>query len=120
MLEQYDSSEMSSRSDRWLQGGDGTLSRVGPDHLPVCYGDGQNWYESPWMMMFSEEILICGESREQVEENMERFRYVVERRGMEGSHSKTDYVCVNKREASGLVKVHGIYPESGLTRSSVW
>ncbi|KAK3562708.1 hypothetical protein QTP86_005608 [Hemibagrus guttatus] len=38
--------------------------------------------ESPWTMMFADGIVICSESREQVEENLERWRFVLERRGM--------------------------------------
>ncbi|KAK3532715.1 hypothetical protein QTP86_028084, partial [Hemibagrus guttatus] len=38
--------------------------------------------ESPWTMMFADDIVICSESREQVEENMERWRFALERRGM--------------------------------------
>ncbi|KAK3565642.1 hypothetical protein QTP86_012966 [Hemibagrus guttatus] len=38
--------------------------------------------ESPWTMMFVDDIVICSESREQVEENLERWRFALERRGM--------------------------------------
>ncbi|KAK3508161.1 hypothetical protein QTP70_015360, partial [Hemibagrus guttatus] len=38
--------------------------------------------ESPWTMMFADDIVICSESREQVEENIERWRFALERRGM--------------------------------------
>ncbi|KAK3550593.1 hypothetical protein QTP70_000682 [Hemibagrus guttatus] len=44
--------------------------------------------ESPWTMMFADDIVICSESREQVEENLERWRFALERRGMKVSHRK--------------------------------
>ncbi|KAK3548065.1 hypothetical protein QTP70_004495 [Hemibagrus guttatus] len=47
------------------------------------------------------------ESREQVEENLERWRFVLERRGMKVSRSKTEYMCVNEREGSGTVRLQG-------------
>ncbi|KAK3561400.1 hypothetical protein QTP86_000596 [Hemibagrus guttatus] len=63
--------------------------------------------ESPWTMMFAEDIVICSESREQVEENLERWRFALERRGMKVSRSKTEYMCVNEREGSGTVRLQG-------------
>ncbi|KAK3524342.1 hypothetical protein QTP70_028051 [Hemibagrus guttatus] len=44
---------------------------------------------------------------EQVEENLERWRFVLERRGMKVSRSKTEYMCVNEREGSGTVRLQG-------------
>ncbi|KAK3565332.1 hypothetical protein QTP86_006197 [Hemibagrus guttatus] len=63
--------------------------------------------ESPWTMMFADGIVICSESREQVEENLERWRFALERRGMKVSRSKTEYMCVNGREGSGTVRLQG-------------
>ncbi|KAK3569543.1 hypothetical protein QTP86_034825 [Hemibagrus guttatus] len=63
--------------------------------------------ESPWTMMFADDIVICSESREQVEENLERWRFALERRGMKVSRSKTEYMCVNEREGSGTVRLQG-------------
>ncbi|KAK3542798.1 hypothetical protein QTP70_002998 [Hemibagrus guttatus] len=63
--------------------------------------------ESPWTMMFADDIVIWSESREQVEENLERWRFALERRGMKVSRSKTEYMCVNEREGSGTVRLQG-------------
>ncbi|KAK3522926.1 hypothetical protein QTP86_009722 [Hemibagrus guttatus] len=63
--------------------------------------------ESPWTMMFADDIVICSESREQVEENLESWRFALERRGMKVSRSKTEYMCVNEREGSGTVRLQG-------------
>ncbi|KAK3574277.1 hypothetical protein QTP86_004371 [Hemibagrus guttatus] len=63
--------------------------------------------ESPWTMMFAGDIVICSESREQVEENLERWRFALEGRGMKVSRSKTEYMCVNEREESGTVRLQG-------------
>ncbi|KAK3513273.1 hypothetical protein QTP70_009811 [Hemibagrus guttatus] len=63
--------------------------------------------ESPWTMTFADDIVICSESREQVEENLERWRFALERRGMKVSRSKTEYMCVNEREGSGTVRLQG-------------
>ncbi|KAK3540238.1 hypothetical protein QTP70_028441 [Hemibagrus guttatus] len=63
--------------------------------------------ESSWTMMFADDIVICSESREQVEENLERWRFALERRGMKVSRSKTEYMCVNERKGSGTVRLQG-------------
>ncbi|KAK3554531.1 hypothetical protein QTP70_024441, partial [Hemibagrus guttatus] len=63
--------------------------------------------ESPWTMMFADDIVVCSESREQVEENLERWRFALERRGMKVSRSKTEYMCVNERKGSGTVRLQG-------------
>ena len=37
---------------------------------------------NPWMTMFADDIVVCSESNEQVEENLERWKDELERRGM--------------------------------------
>ncbi|KAK3523444.1 hypothetical protein QTP86_033619 [Hemibagrus guttatus] len=49
--------------------------------------------ESPWTMMFADDIVICSESREQVEENLERWRFALERRGMKVSRIQSNGEC---------------------------
>ncbi|KAK3508077.1 hypothetical protein QTP70_012391 [Hemibagrus guttatus] len=60
--------------------------------------------ESPWTMMFADDIVICSESREQVEENLERWRFALERRGMKVSGIQSNGECgkeVKKRVQAG-------------------
>ncbi|KAK3560499.1 hypothetical protein QTP86_009653 [Hemibagrus guttatus] len=49
--------------------------------------------ESPWTMMFADDIVICSESRKQVEENLERWRFALERRGMKVSRIQSNGEC---------------------------
>ena len=65
--------------------------------------------EAPWTMMFADDIVICSESKEQVEEKLESWRYALERRGMKVNRRKTEYMCVNDRQdnSSGTVKMQG-------------
>ncbi|KAK3521327.1 hypothetical protein QTP70_003170 [Hemibagrus guttatus] len=60
--------------------------------------------ESPCTMMFADDIVICSESREQVEENLERWRFALERRGMKVSRIQSNGECekeVKKRVQAG-------------------
>ncbi|KAK3541958.1 hypothetical protein QTP86_008148 [Hemibagrus guttatus] len=58
-------------------------------------------------LSMEEETSVRSESREQVEENLERWRFALERRGMKVSCSKTEYMCVNEKEGSGTVRLQG-------------
>ncbi|KAK3572894.1 hypothetical protein QTP86_010591 [Hemibagrus guttatus] len=64
--------------------------------------------ESPWTMMFADDIVICSESREQVEENLERWRFALERRGMKFSRIQSNGECgkeVKKRVQAETVSL---------------
>ena len=51
--------------------------------------------ESPWTMLFADDIVVCEETREEVERRLESWRYALERRKMKISWSKTKYLCIN-------------------------
>ena len=51
--------------------------------------------EAPWTMLFADDIVICSETKQQAEDNLDRWRYALERRGMKVSRSKTEYMCMN-------------------------
>lgn len=55
--------------------------------------------QSPWTVMFADNIVICSESR------VERWSYAPERRGMKVSPSKTEYMCVNEKDQSGAPRL---------------
>ena len=44
--------------------------------------------EPPWTMLFADDIVICKETREEVEQRLESRRYALERREMKVSRSK--------------------------------
>ena len=51
--------------------------------------------EPPWTMLFADDMEICEETGEEVERRIESWRYALERRLMEVSRSKTEYLCIN-------------------------
>ena len=61
--------------------------------------------EPPWTMLFTNDIVICEETREEVEWRLESWRYALERRGMKVSRSKTKYLCLNGGNDDETVKM---------------
>ena len=59
--------------------------------------------EPPWTILFADDIVICGETREEVEP--ECWRYALERRGMKVCRSKTEYLCINGGNNDETVKM---------------
>ena len=58
-------------------------------------------------VMFADDIVICSESKEWLEQKLESWRYALERRGMKINRRKTEYMCVNERQVKGTVKMQG-------------
>ena len=52
-----------------------------------------------------DDIVICEETREKVERRLELWKYVLKRRGMKVSRSKTEYLCINGGNDDETVKM---------------
>ena len=61
--------------------------------------------EPPWMMLFADDIVICEETREEVERRLKSWKYALERRGLKVSRSKTEYLCINGGNDDKTVKM---------------
>ena len=49
--------------------------------------------------------MICKETREEVEQSLECWRYALERRGMKVNRSKIEYLCINGRNDDETLKM---------------
>ena len=49
--------------------------------------------EAPWTMMFADDIVICSECKERVEEKLESWKYDLERKGMKVNREREN-TCV--------------------------
>ena len=58
--------------------------------------------EPPWA--FADDIVICKETRKEVEQRLESWRYALER-GMKVSRLKTTYLCINGGNDNETVKM---------------
>lgn len=49
-------------------------------------------------MMFANDTMLFGKSKEQIEANLERWRKVLEKGGMRVSRNKTENLGINQKE----------------------
>ena len=56
-------------------------------------------------MLFADDIVICEETRKEVEWRLESWKYALERIGMKVSRSMTEYLCINGGNDDETVKM---------------
>ena len=56
-------------------------------------------------MLFADDIVICKETREEVEQRLKAWRYALERREIKVNRSKTEYLCINGGNDNETVKM---------------
>ena len=61
--------------------------------------------EPPWTLRFADDIVICVDTREEVEQKLKSWRYALERRDIKVSRSKTEYLCINGKFDDETVKM---------------
>ena len=64
--------------------------------------------EPPLTMLFADDIVICEETRKEVERRLESWKYALERKRMKVSRSKTEYLCINGENDDEIVKMEDI------------
>ena len=100
---------MCSRNYKKFQGLGWTTPGISVKSIPICSDNRQakdeGRREPPWTMLFADDIVICEETREEVERRLESWRYALERRGIKISRSKTKYLCINGGNDNGTVKM---------------
>jgi len=58
--------------------------------------------ESPWQMMFADDVVLCATSKDTLEEALEKWRKALESRGLKLSRSKTEYMCLHGEQLNEI------------------
>ena len=57
--------------------------------------------EAPWDMLFADDVVVCGNRRDEIEERLELWRGAMEDRGMKLSRQKTEYLKLKAKGEGG-------------------
>ena len=49
-----------------------------------------------WAMLFADDVVLVSETAEEVEEELEKWRAIIENKGLRISRSKTEYHLINR------------------------
>ena len=61
------------------------------------------WQEAPWGILFTDDIVLCTKSRQELKEALEAWRVALEKRGLKVSRNKAEYLLVGRTQnARGL------------------
>ena len=63
--------------------------------------------DAPWDMLFADDIVLCRQNCKELEEDLEIWRKVLERRSLKVSRSKTEYLRVGGMDDGEELKLQG-------------
>ena len=61
-----------------------------------------------WDTLFDDDVVLCGQTREEIEGRFETWRGEMENRGMQVSRAKTEYLCLNKQDEAGTIQMQEV------------
>ena len=84
-------------------------SGISTQPTPVCHCkellDMRHTRDVPWDMSFVDNMVLCGESQEDLETRLEIWIRAIEDRGMRASRQKTEYLCIREGEMDEEVQM---------------
>ena len=58
-------------------------------------------------LLFADDVVLCGQTREESEGRLETWRREMEDREMKVSRPKTEYLCLSEQDAAGAIQMQG-------------
>ena len=64
--------------------------------------------QAPWCMMYADDVVLCAETKEEIEQWLENWRVALESRGMKVNRKKTEYMrCDGQPDLGEELKMNG-------------